>query len=267
MRKSVLCILLAAVLGLFCCVSPAFAINEGYGRLMDEAGLLTAEEKSELSRTLDEISERQGMDVVIVTVYSLYGQSAMRFADDYFDYNGYGQGADRSGVLLLHSPGDREWWITTRGYGITAFTDAGLDYIGEQIKGYLADGDNAAAYGRFAELCDEFITQAKNGSPYDYGTLPRDPLPLWTIPLAVAIGLIAAFLIVGAMKAKLKTVRFKAEANSYIRKGSFAVTQSRDTFLYRHVMRTPRPRNTGGGGSRTHVGSSGARHGGRGGRY
>ncbi len=32
-------------------------------------------------------------------------------------------------------------YISTCGYGITVFTDAGIQYIGEQIKEDLSDGD------------------------------------------------------------------------------------------------------------------------------
>jgi hypothetical protein len=42
-------------------------------------------------------------------------------------------GENRDGVLLLVSTGDRKWHISTCGYGITAFTDAGIQYLGEQM--------------------------------------------------------------------------------------------------------------------------------------
>ena len=238
-----------------------------YLRLMDEADLLTDEEEETLLAKLDEISQRQKMDVVVVTVYSLDGQSPRDFADDYFDYNGYGQGNDRSGVLLLHSPEERDWWISTRGYGITVFTDAGIDYIGEQITPKLADGDNAGAYAIFAEECDRFITQAKTGDPFDVDNLPPEPLSLIWVPISLAVGFLFALSVVGGMKSKLKSVRFRPEANSYIREMN--VTQSQDVFLYSHVDRRARPKSTGsgGGGSSSHSSSSGASHGGGGGKY
>ena len=57
-------------------------------RLVDDADLLTNSEESELLDLLDEISERQKVDVVVVTVDSLEGKSPMAFADDFYDYNG-----------------------------------------------------------------------------------------------------------------------------------------------------------------------------------
>ena len=62
------------------------------------------------------------------------------YADDLYDYCQYGYGPDMDGVLLLVSVGDRKWHISTCGYGITAFTDAGIQYLGEQMTPFMADG-------------------------------------------------------------------------------------------------------------------------------
>ena len=59
-------------------------------RLVDDADLLTDSEEQELNTELDEISEKQQCDVVVVTKNSLDGKSAQDYADDFFDYNGYG---------------------------------------------------------------------------------------------------------------------------------------------------------------------------------
>ena len=42
-----------------------------------------------ITAKLQEISLRQGMDVVAVTTRSTEGKSAMDYADDFYDYNGY----------------------------------------------------------------------------------------------------------------------------------------------------------------------------------
>lgn len=79
---------------------------------------------------------------------------------------------------------DNDWYISTCGYGITAFTDAGIEYIGEQIVPYLSDKDFAGAFEAYITLCDEFITQARTGKPYDIGSFPRKPLsPAWLLGL------------------------------------------------------------------------------------
>lgn len=238
----------------------------GHPRLTDEAGLLTEQEESGLLARLDEVSERQKMDVVIVTTNSLQGSSAMDYADDFYDRNGYGYGSGKDGVLLLISMEERDWWISTCGYGITAFTDAGIEYVSEQFMKDLSDGKYEAAFQTYISQCDEFIAQARSGRPYDRGNLPHEPLsPLWILA-ALGIGLVSALIAVAVMKGRLKTVRSQGGAGSYVQEGSMHITDSREFFLYRNVHRTARPQQTSSGSS-THTSSSGATHGGGGGKF
>lgn len=91
-------------------------------RLADQEELLTTEEQEELLARLDEISERQQCDVVIVTVASIEGKTATEYADDYFDYQGYGYGEKSDGILLLVGMKERVWAISTHGsLGISGF--------------------------------------------------------------------------------------------------------------------------------------------------
>ena len=169
MKKRIFMVYFALVL-LFFPVSPVFAAEDA-PRLVDGADLLTDSEETALRDKLDEISERQQVDLVIVTTDSLEGKSPMEFADDFYDYNGYGFGDSYDGVLFLISMEERDWHISTTGFGITAITDAGREYISENFLEDLSDGEYGAAFTTFAELCDAFITQAREGQPYDVGNL------------------------------------------------------------------------------------------------
>ena len=183
-----------------------------YYRLMDMASLLSDADVDSLTAKLDELSLRQKMDVVIATTNTLEGKSVVEYADDLYDYCSFGYGANRDGLILVISMEDNDWYISTCGYGITAFTDAGIEYIGEQIVPYLSDKDFAGAFAAYITLCDEFITQARTGKPYDIGSLPRKPLsPAWIL-VCLIIGLMLSFVTVGKMKAKLTTVRAQAAA-------------------------------------------------------
>ena len=230
--------------------------------LVDDAGLLTDTEAANLEAKLSQISDRHNVDIVIVAVDSTDGKSPMDFADDYYDYNGYRE----DGILLLVSMDDSDWWVSTTGYGITAITDAGLDYMSDRFVPYLSDGEFAQAFEKFADLCDEFITQAKTGDPYDSHNLPKEPFSLVTnLLIALGIGLVVAWIVTGSMKAKLKTVRQQAKADDYIASGSLQLTHSRDLFLYTHLDRREKPKSDSG--SSTHTSSSGTTHGGGGGKF
>ena len=271
MKKKVLTVLFSLVLFL-CIATPAFAQTDGfaseYERVQDLAGLLSNNEEALLVTTLNELSERQKMDIIVLTTDTLNGKTPRDYADDIYDYSNFGYGESKDGALLLISVEDNDWYISTCGYGITVFTDAGIEYIGKQIKGELSDGNFAGAFDKFADLCDDFISQARTGEPYDVKNLPKEPLSLIWIPIAIVAGFILSLIIVGRMKAKLKTVRFQPAANSYMKAGSMNITESRDLFLYNTVTRTAKPKdNDSGGGSSTHTSSSGSTHGGGGGKF
>lgn len=250
-------------------------------RLSDMADLLSDSEESELSDLLDEISERQQVDIVVVTVESMEGETAEVYADDFFDYNGYGFGDERDGILFLISMAERDWHITTRGYGITAVTDAGREYIAEEFQFDLSEGEYAAAFTTFANLCDDFITQAKNGQPYDIDNMPTDPVTYFAgnFILAFAIAFVIALIATGMMRLQLKSVFGQSTASDYMKQGSLQLTKKNDLFLYKKVERKKKeqeskpvstapsspPRPTGG--SKTHISSSGAKHGGGGGKF
>ena len=256
---------------------PAFAVEGGfadlYYRMFDDAEVLTEDEDNELEDALEELSLRQSFDVTIATIESLesVGADSMeQFADDLYDYCQYGYGPDMDGVLLLVSVGDRKWHISTCGYGITAFTDAGIQYLGEQMTPDMADGDYAAAFRTFIQWTDAYITAAREGHPYDVDNMPHEPLSILYLGLALVIGLVTALIVTGVMKSQLKSVAPQRDATSYVRQGSMKLTNQRDLFLYRDVHRTERPKESSSsdsGGSSTHTSSSGTTHGGGGGSF
>lgn len=237
-------------------------------RLTDEADLLSDSEESRLLAKLDEISERQQCDVVVATVNSLEGKTAMEYADDFYDYNGYGFGEDRDGIILLISMEDRDWWMSTCGYGITAFTDAGQEYMSDIFIPMVSEGEYANAFIKYAELCDKFLTQAKSDEPYDIGNLPKKPISRLWIIVDLGVGLVVAFIIASIKKSKLKTVRRKTQAQEYTVDGSLLLTGNRDYYVTKKVItRIIHRDDSSGGGSSTHVSSSGTSHGGSGGKF
>lgn len=256
------------ILALLLCVTMTDSVfaADGLPRLVDNADLLTVEEEEELLGMLDEISERHQVDIVVVTESSIGGASAMEYADDFFDYYGYGMGEERDGILLLVSMEERDWHISTSGYGITAFTDAGLDYMSGRFVDFLSDGSYAAAFRTYAALCDDFLIQAASGEPYDVGSLPKTPFSASDVVTSFVVAFVIAFAITWLMRRKLKSVRSKRSAGNYIIDGSMQVTKRGLLLLYTHIDRRVKPKG-GSGGSSTHTSSSGRRHGGRGGRF
>ena len=267
MTKRLIFVLLTLTFILGLAIPSVAAAQLSGTRLVDDAQLLTNYQINEIRQQLDIISEKHQVDIIIVTQDSIGNKTPRQFADDYFDYNGYGYGSNRDGVLLLISMEDSDWYISTSGFGITAFTDAGIDYIGEQFTYDLSSGNYGGAFLTFADLCDEFITAARNGEPYDSDNLPKEPYDVvFSLVIAVIIGFVVALIATAIMKGQLNSIRSQIGAGNYVKTGSMNVTESRDMFLYRRVDRRLRPQNNGSGSS-THRSSSGRSHGGGGGKF
>lgn len=271
MKKKLSTLLVLFVL-CFTMAIPTFAsgtdgfANE-YARMQDLAELLSEEEALQLNTQLDELSIRQKMDVIIVTTDSLEGYSVRDYADSFYDECHFGYGENKDGLLLLISMEDSDWYISTCGYAITAFTDAGIQYIGEQIVPDLSNADYISAFETYINLCDEFITQADIDTPYDTQNLPAKPLSIIWIFISILIGVIIAGIIVAIMYSQLKSVRSQPTANSYVKKNSMVITNRSDLFLYRTVTKHAKPKENVSSGSSTHTSSSGTTHGGGGGKF
>lgn len=231
-------------------------------RLVDQADLLTSQEEALLLETLDEISERQACDIVVVTADGLGGKSPRAYADDFFDYNGYGMGRTNDGVLLLVSMEERDWYVSTSGFGEIAIGENELEYMSEEFVPYLSEGNYLEAFETYAKWCDRFVTEALTGK----AAVKETVSPIW-IPGSLLIGFLLALIPVNIMKGKLKSVHRAAAAGNYVREGSFALTERKDLFLYRNVSRMAKPKDDGPKGGGGHTSSSGARHGGGGGKF
>lgn len=268
-NRRILHTLLLCILLVFTLIPPVctVAADSAY-YLIDDADLLSDSEAETIESQLTQLSENHDMDFVIFTEENADISSPMEAADDFFDYNGYGTGADRSGTILYINLSTRDCWISARGDGITFFTDAGMDYIIEQITDPLSDGDYEQAFESYISLCDDFATQAETGTPYDVDHMPKEPFPVFgNLLISLVIGLVIAVIYILVLRGQLKSVAPNESAADYMVPDSMHLTKEREFFLYHTVHRTERPQNDSDGGSNTHVSSSGATHSGRGGKF
>lgn len=267
-KKGLLTIICSFILAALTAVTVMAETSFGDdSRLMDTEGLLTADESESILEELNTISEKQKLDVVIATVPNLNGEDVQTYTDQLYEEADFGYGEDRDGVMLLLSMEERDWCISTHGYGITAFTDAGIEYIREKMGDALSSGAYADAFHIYAEQCDAFITQARNGEPFDSSNLPKDPLSLIWLPISLAVGFVLSCIIVGGMEREMKSVRSQEAAENYVKAGSMHVTNSRDLFLYKKVNRVKKEKKEEKSGSSTHQSSSGETHGGSSGKF
>lgn len=239
-------------------------------RVLDDADILSDSEESLLLDKLDRISEEHGVDVVLLTIDSLGNRTPNLYGDDYFAYNGFGQGGEHDGFMLLLSMEDRDWAIVTHGSGIRIFTDYGQDYLMDQIGPELRRDEFYDAFDEYADISEMFIQEWEKGTPFDTDhKVGGGKLPFYWIFIALLGGGLVGLVYSLSVKSQLTSVKMQRGADDYIRQGSFQVTGSRDTFLYSKVTRERIDSGSGGGGggSSTHSHSSGSSFGGSHGKF
>ena len=244
-------------------------------RLVDNADLLTDSQEQALLAMLDETSQKWRCNIVLLTTNAHDGD-IQAYADDYFDYNGFGADYNESGILFMLSMYDREWAISTSGSAINTFTDYGQAYMVNAMMDDLSNGDYNGAFTTYVKECDKLLEEASKGTPYDVYSKPiRTASDYMSFGLySVIIGLLLGLAPILKMKSDLKTVKMKPGAGGY-QTGSPTLRVCEDRFINKTLQRTPIPRDNNssgrgssfGGGSSVHTSSSGHTHGGSHGHF
>lgn len=257
MKKKLLGILFAIIMVFNINVFAYYdAVDDTDIKVYDFANKLTMSEEEEYQEIAEEFNEKYDMDLVIVLVD--YGYSAYQietYADDFYDYNGFGVGDDNSGIIIAIDTSDElknEYNIAveTTGKAIKRYTDNEIDFIFDHL------GDNK--YDGYTAMIDGFIEDAKN-----YSDLEKSPLP-WI--LLILIPILSSTITICIMLAMNKMVKKATTAEAYLDTNAINFTRREDRFVTTHTTRIPINTSSGGGGSSTHHGSSGVSHGG-GGRH
>ena len=260
-----------------------------FDRIHDNAGLLTEDEYNDIKDRLDRYSTELDFDIVIYTTPNYVSESyALSAAQNCFEQYEYGMGeSSKDGILLYIAigsglEGERRWaTYVTNNFSGTVFDDTTLYQIEDEFLTYLKQSDYYSAFKTFADRSYETIKNTDimryQGDDYyneindeyrrkDDSILYLEWLPIdgiW-IPISIAAGMLLSFATLGLMRYKMRSVRFQPHANTYLKNGSFNLTDSSDTFLYKNVSRIRKSSSSsggsggsGGGGSRSSGGGGG----------
>lgn len=276
--KKLICLFICLVL-----LCPVLTVQAEQPKIVDDAHLLWLEEASELEAMAKAITEEYGMDVVILTVDSLEGAFIESFADDFYDYNGYGIGEEGHGVLLVIAMDTREWAISTCGDAIYAITDYGIQSLFEEMVEYLSEDEFYDAFYAYLDALPYYFEAYRQGSPIDgfagdysgpgsYVPGTREEVVYYESEppylLAPVIGAVIAAIVVLIMRASMNTKRPQHSAGDYLNRGSFELRRHQDIFLYSQVSKVRKQsQSSSGGGCSVHHSSSGRSHGGGHGRF
>ncbi len=272
---------------LFCCLGilsqPLFA---GESRVYDQASLFTSSEIQSLEDAISTLVATYQMDIVIVTTDDAQGATSQDYADDFYDYNGFGIGEDKDGLLLLIDMDNRNVYISTTGLAIRHLTDARINALLDNVTPYLSDGDFYRASTTFLRKVEGYFKAGIPSNQYNqdeynnidpYEPTKREPFKNnsgeypsgSSLALSIGASLIGAFLIAFITRAIImytyKHPRFTTPETKPLR-NSVHYTERIDQFITSHTtsVKIQSSNNSGGGRSSTHHSSSGRSHGGGG---
>ncbi len=245
----------------------------GQPRVFDQAGLFSETEIIQLEEKIVQCRKSTKMDVVIVSAYADGERSAEEYADDYYDYGGFGAGKKASGVLLLYymdGPGQPggECYISTAGTLINMLTDERIESILDDVYGDLGNRDFAGATEHFLEDVKAYVKEGVESGQYTYDRDTGEIVRYHSIRLyEVAIAMVIAGILAGsvcldikkryAMKQSSREVSNSLQA--YRADCAFHFSVAGDKMVNKYVRSVPIPRNTSSGsGGRGHSGSSSA---------
>ena len=270
-----ICLLICAflVMGSMAVWADQTGAVSGQPRVFDQAGLFSETEIIQLEEKIAQCRKSTKMDVVIVSAYADGERSAEEYADDYYDYGGFGVGKKASGVLLLYymdGPGQPggECYISTAGTMITLLTDERIESILDDVYGDLGNRDFAGATEHFLEDVKAYVKEGVESGQYTYDRDTGEIVRYHSIRLyEVAIAMVIAGILAGsvcldikkryAMKQSSREVSNSLQA--YRADCAFHFSVAGDKMVNKYVRSVPIPRNTSSGsGGRGHSGSSSA---------
>lgn len=225
-------------------------------KIYDYANLITKDEEEALYNKVQEFINKYDMDMAIVTINSNPKSSSIAYADDFYDYNNFGKGTNKTGLLFLIDMQNRNMWISTTGDAINIYTDSRINTILDYTYDKISNEDYNGCAEQFIDKASYFANKGLTGGS-----------KVVTVPKMICNSLIFAglvtivFICIGL--ATHRKPKKKKEASNYITQ-PLKLSNKLDTFLDKHVSKVKIETSSSSGGSSTHSGSSGTSHGGGG---
>jgi uncharacterized protein len=248
-------------------VTPAFAsVYDLQARIIDNAGLLKPQERESLLALISSAGSTYSFDLVIVIEKNIGSSSLGQYADNFYDENHYGLVGSRDGALFLLVTDSRDYWFSTSGSGIRILNTAASDKLESGVVKLLRENNYYGAFNAFLTDWQRFLALDAKGRNYNFFHQWNLVLVIIAWVLALAVG----FIVVQTWKKAMDTVLPQTQAAAYVVPGSLAFREKKDSFLYSTVSKTKLQKQSQGiasSGRGISTGSSGNRHGGRGGKF
>lgn len=228
--------------------------------VIDDARLLTIEQRQELNAYAEKITETYGMGIYIMSVedFHNYGEEPQIFDVlwNYYHDNSLGYGADRQGMILMLSIAERDF--ATFFYGED--TEYAFNGFGQaQLENYFLDDfgsdDWYDGFMDFLVASEDFMAKAAAGEPV------RDN-PWSLASVFVLIALFVSFVVTRLLWIKMANVAAQKGAKRYQTAEGLVLTKQIDQFLTQTIRRRKIESSDSGSGrsgsSRAHSGGGGS---------
>ena len=228
--------------------------------VIDDARLLTMEQRQELNAYAEKITETYGMGIYIMSVedFHNYGEEPQIFDVlwNYYHDNSLGYGADRQGMILMLSMAERDF--ATFFYGED--TEYAFNGFGQaQLENYFLDDfgsdDWYDGFMDFLTASEDFMAKAAAGEPV------RDN-PWSLASVFVLIALFVSFVVTRLLWMKMANVAAQKGAKRYQTAEGLVLTKQIDQFLTQTIRRRKIESSDSGSGkagsSQAHTGGGGS---------
>ena len=255
---------------LLCTTATAALAEDAYGRvhdpdaprIVDNLDLLSSSFESSLLRQIQTMQTELNTDFVVVTTdelspYDVTYYGIQNYADDFYDYNGYGIGPDFDGTILVIfiSPDGRDRFYK---FEFTGNEQSRFAYEIESIENKLAPVLSSGNYEKAVQTYFDFFELKHHW---------YSRISILKVVVCIAIASLIGLIYIGSLKKKMKTVQPAVSAKNYLVDGTYNLRTMNEVFVRSAVTRTPRQKSSSSGGGGSHFGSSGVSHSGGGGRF
>ncbi len=243
--------------------------SEPFPYVLDNAGILSDDQRSALESKAAELTEKHGCSLYIITLqdHTQYNPDVYEAAKGIFSYYDLGYGSGRDGVILLLSMNERDYALA--GHGQLGETICGYEsswLIEDEFLDNFRNNDWYGGFSDYLSACDTQLTKLENGEDVTEGAdiitgpggqeyheynAPQasEGMPVG-MKLLIGIGapILIALIVCSTFKAQMKTAKLRTTAEEYVVPGSMALRASDDRFVNRSVTRVPIPKNDGNSG-------------------
>lgn len=163
-------------------------IPKPIGYVNDFADVLTLGEEKILEAIIKDYEAKSTVEIVVVTIKSLEGESVEQYAVKLFEAWGIGKKGKDNGFLILNSINDKKWRIEV-GYGLEGFiTDGYAGSIGDNRM--TPNLKNEKYFDAYRQTVEQVMLRLGNLTDEDKARMKEEDSagwPLWLILIFVAI--------------------------------------------------------------------------------